>query len=274
MNSTNWFEQVHLSWTDDPSSTLTLTWFTPGGEDSEVLYRPSGADTWQSEPMIWVPVDETRTLSRASLRGLQPCTTYEYQLVIREGKELTDKRSPIWTTRTAPAGAADFTFGFLADTGLIGRLDGNATGTAQVLREIGLGSKVCGIGCALATKGLRSHSVGVSNQQERPRSPCILSHERRRLSNRFVVWPSVGISTGASVRHVRAATSTAMVPTRDILVCWRGARSWPYSATSVRIVKPLTPNSTPIYFPAAGMRVAYDDTPSISTCTRAVRCGE
>jgi acid phosphatase type 7 len=136
MNSANWFEQVHLSWADDPSSTLTLTWFTPGGKEYEVLYRPAGADTWQSEPMVWVPVDETRTLSRASLRGLQPFTTYEYQLVIREGKELTDKRSPIWTTRTAPAGAADFTFGFLADTGLIGRLDGNATGTAQVLREI------------------------------------------------------------------------------------------------------------------------------------------
>ena len=64
--------------------------------------------------------------------GLIPDTEYEYRVQGTAGS-WSDVRS----TRTAPAsGPASFDAVFVADTGLIGRTDGLASGTAQVRDEI------------------------------------------------------------------------------------------------------------------------------------------
>ena len=129
------FDQIHLSWAECPSTSLTVTWHTHDGADCGVLFRVAGTDDWHYEHGEIVPVDIKGSLHRATLRGLAPDTAYEYCLTMRTAKE-TEARSPNFIGRTAPDGPSDFCFGFLTDTGLIGRPDGNTTGTAQVLAEI------------------------------------------------------------------------------------------------------------------------------------------
>ncbi len=70
-----------------------------------------------------------------TLRGLTPCCTYEYHISTAPNQQPAQQRRDL-RRATAPTGHADLRFGFLTDTGLIGRPDGNTTGTAQVLAEI------------------------------------------------------------------------------------------------------------------------------------------
>jgi hypothetical protein len=67
-----------------------------------------------------------------NLTGLKPSTAYEYRVQGDGGTW-----SEVYSTRTAPPlGPADFDAVYFADTGLVGRKDGLATGTQQVVDEI------------------------------------------------------------------------------------------------------------------------------------------
>lgn len=129
--------KIHLSWMEDPSTSLTVTWQTPGtGAPAAVQYRRLDDGEWQHAVATTRPSPGIGgTLSKVTLRGLSPDTVYEYQVSSDPGVQ------PAWSqiayTQTAPPrGPADFIFTFIADTGLIGRPDGLATGTYQVLQEI------------------------------------------------------------------------------------------------------------------------------------------
>lgn len=75
------------------------------------------------------------TFHRASITDLRPATEYEYRLSSDNGA--TPAWSQVFSTCTAPSrGPADFSFAFLCDTGLIGRLDGKCTGTKQIISEL------------------------------------------------------------------------------------------------------------------------------------------
>ena len=125
-------DQVHLAWVDDPSTTLTVIWRTVGIAPSVVEYRPLGASVWQSMPGVPRPSGTSGTLHEATLTSLTPSTNYEYR-VLGDGSIWSE----IFLTRTAPSpGPADFDVIYVADTGLVGRLDGLATGTQQVIDEI------------------------------------------------------------------------------------------------------------------------------------------
>jgi hypothetical protein len=68
-----------------------------------------------------------------TLSGLEPGTAYDYRVQAQGGRW-----SATFTARTAPAlGPAAFDAVFFADTGIIGRTDGLANGTQQVIDEIG-----------------------------------------------------------------------------------------------------------------------------------------
>jgi len=126
-------DQVHLAWVDDPSTTLTIIWRTwDTSTPSMVEYRPAGEASWQSTLGALRTSGTTGTLHEVTLTSLTPSTSYEYR-VRGDGSSW----SPIFTTRTAPPpGPANFDAVYVADTGLIGRSDGLATGTEQVVEEI------------------------------------------------------------------------------------------------------------------------------------------
>jgi hypothetical protein len=127
-------EQLHLAWTEDTATTLTVVWRLDAGADqTEVQYRAAGTSAWA------LAGSELRSsgtvggeLREATLRGLAADTEYEFRVRLDDGTW-----SKVYDARTAPeAGDGDFTAVYFADTGLIGRNDGLATGTAQVRDEI------------------------------------------------------------------------------------------------------------------------------------------
>ncbi|HEX6207425.1 MAG TPA: kelch repeat-containing protein [Actinomycetota bacterium] len=126
-------DQIHLSWVDDPSTTMTVVWRTLAPDASSVVeYRSQGASAWQQASGGTRTSGTNGTLREATITGLEPATTYEYR--VNGGSE---GWSPVHTTRTAPApGPADFSAIYFADTGLIGRGDGLATGTEQAIEEM------------------------------------------------------------------------------------------------------------------------------------------
>jgi hypothetical protein len=126
-------DQVHLSWTGDPATSLTVVWRTKSpSAPSIVEYRKAGAAAWSSETGAPRPSGTTGTLHEATLTGLDPATAYEYRVIGDNSSFWSD----VFTTRTAPAGSETFDAVYLADTGIAGRIDGLTTGTRQVVEEI------------------------------------------------------------------------------------------------------------------------------------------
>ena len=126
-------DQVHLSWVSDPATTVTIIWRTlDTAIASEASYRAMGDEEWQVSAGAQRPSGVAGTLHEVTLTELSPSTEYEYR-VKGSGSVWDDVR----TFRTAPpAGAADVDVVYVADTGIVGRLDGLAAGTAQIISEI------------------------------------------------------------------------------------------------------------------------------------------
>jgi hypothetical protein len=112
---------------------MTVVWRTlETSAPSHVDYRVAGTAAWQTITGARRTSGTTGTLHEATLSGLSASTRYEYRVMGNGGVW-----SDVYDFRTAPAfGPADFSVAFVADTGLIGRLDGLTTGTEQVRDEI------------------------------------------------------------------------------------------------------------------------------------------
>jgi hypothetical protein len=124
-------DQVHLAWVGDPTTTVTVVWHTSEtSTPSTVEYRKQGETLWQQTSGARRTSGTTGTLHEAKLTSLTPGTKYEYRVRADGGSW-----GPFFTTRTAPT-SGDVDFVYFADTGLIGRTDGLATGTKQVIDEI------------------------------------------------------------------------------------------------------------------------------------------
>ncbi|MDJ0757603.1 MAG: metallophosphoesterase family protein [Ardenticatenaceae bacterium] len=124
-------DQIHLAWVDDPATSLTAVWRTlDPATPSELQVRPAGTTAWQTIFGGQRPSGTTGVLHEVAISGLIAATTYEYRVRGDNGVW-----SDIYTTRTAPT-SGPFEAIYVADTGLTGRTDGLATGTAQVVDEI------------------------------------------------------------------------------------------------------------------------------------------
>ena len=125
--------QIHLSWADEPSSSFTVTWHTPGrGTTAFVNFREKGAEPWRKQLAKSVKSPGSGYLHSVTVTGLASDSTYEYRVGNGEGADRTVSEN--MQTRTAPGGdSARFTFAFLCDTGIAGRRDGNANGTRRVI---------------------------------------------------------------------------------------------------------------------------------------------
>lgn len=128
--------QVHLSWVRDPSSSFTVTWHTASRPtEARVEYRIAGSDAWQREAATTERSAGAGYLHKATVAALEPASEYEYRL--SNGADASAPMSPAFLTRTAPASkSAEYQFAFLSDTGIAGRVDGNASGTRQIIEEI------------------------------------------------------------------------------------------------------------------------------------------
>jgi acid phosphatase type 7 len=126
-------DQVHVSWTGDPATTLTVVWRTRNTTTpSQLEYRRAGTTPWLPASGAPRPSGTTGTLHEVTLAGLTPATAYEYRVRADGGGF-----GQTFTTRTAPSpGHVPFDFIYFADTGIAGRTDGLATGTTQSVNEI------------------------------------------------------------------------------------------------------------------------------------------
>jgi hypothetical protein len=126
-------DQIHLAWVSDPSTTLTAVWHTNlTSTPSIVEYRPVGTSTWLTATGGLRPSGTTGKLHEVTLTSLTPNTAYEYRV---QGD--SSVWSDVFRTKTTPAsGPRNFTAIYFADTGLVGRTDGLATGTQQAIQEI------------------------------------------------------------------------------------------------------------------------------------------
>lgn len=125
-------DQIHLAWTEDPATTMTVVWRTLRADVPSVLeYRRQGTGRWRTARGGQRPSGTRGRLHEVLLRGLRPGTRYEYRVAGPEGTW-----SEIYSFVTAPPPGQPFEAVFVADTGLEGRLDGLSTGTRQVVDEI------------------------------------------------------------------------------------------------------------------------------------------
>jgi hypothetical protein len=130
-------QQIHLSWVEDPGTSLTVSWKMPvPGSNCVLEYRRRGTESWSRVRSDRRPSLTTRTLFSATMRDLSPDTEYDYRIATVPGNSI--ERSDIFHTRTGPPpAAADFRFVFFCDTGVAGRPDGTASGTQQIIEEMG-----------------------------------------------------------------------------------------------------------------------------------------
>jgi len=128
-------DQVHLSWVADPARSFTVLWHTHRPNTASLIeYRRQGETKWRQEIGMIRRATTTGSLHEVTIANLLPDTAYEYRL---KGDFYGNVWSDVFQVRTAPAaGPADFDAVYVADTGLVGRRDGLATGTAQVVEEI------------------------------------------------------------------------------------------------------------------------------------------
>lgn len=79
---------LYLTWQQDPTTTMTISWLTPISDHSDELeFRQDSADKWLSAPKWHTPFPYGRTymLHRTELTGLTADRRYEFRLK-REGR--------------------------------------------------------------------------------------------------------------------------------------------------------------------------------------------
>ncbi|SHG82593.1 metallophosphoesterase [Ferrimonas marina] len=120
--------QLHLAW-DQGDDRFTAVWFSDvGGTGSLLEYRPAGTQAWQQAIGEVRHSNDDGDYHQATTDALTPGTEYQFRVQIQPGAF-----SEIYTTRSAPAVGQPWSLLYVADTGLVGREDGLATGTQAVI---------------------------------------------------------------------------------------------------------------------------------------------
>lgn len=118
-------DQVHLSWTADPATTLTVTWRTTSPGTPWVEYAPAGSGgPWTLAEASPRASGTSGQLWSSTLTGLAPGESYEYRVVQPQTASRT------WTARTVDP-AAETRAVYFADTGIDGRKDGLTVATGR-----------------------------------------------------------------------------------------------------------------------------------------------
>ncbi|MBY6016709.1 metallophosphoesterase [Halomonas denitrificans] len=120
--------QLHLTWNHDQSA-VTAVWFTPAdGTQSELQYRLTGATEWASVVGSVRHSNEDGWYHQATITPVTRGSQYDYRVRLS-----SDAFSRVYQTRAQPAPGQSWDLTFVADTGLLGRLDGLTNGTQAVI---------------------------------------------------------------------------------------------------------------------------------------------
>lgn len=105
-------DQIHLSWTADPRTTMTVMWHTPAlASPATVQYGPTVAYGSTVTGQTFPSTGEGH-LHQTSLSGLTPGSLYHYRVLGEDGSW-----SPDHSFQTAPAGDSSFRFLAAGDMG-------------------------------------------------------------------------------------------------------------------------------------------------------------
>ncbi|MBY5991724.1 metallophosphoesterase [Ferrimonas balearica] len=119
--------QLHLTW-DHAQNSFTAVWFTPdNGAQSELQYRLLGSTAWQSVIGSVRHSNEDGWYHQASVATTRGAT-YQYRVRLD-----STGFSRVYQVRAHPAADEPWDLTFVADTGLLGRLDGLTNGTQAVI---------------------------------------------------------------------------------------------------------------------------------------------
>lgn len=121
---------AHLSFGADPSREMTVSWRTPGQSAAGQSLRVFRGDDQIDTPQVEVRTVEgaESVYSHATLAGLDPDTTYAYQLVADGAVAFSSSFT------TAPAGRRSFVFTALGDQGT-DRVKANGVNAAVVAQD-------------------------------------------------------------------------------------------------------------------------------------------
>ncbi len=123
--------QLHLTW-DHAQSAITALWFTAAdGSGSDLQYRLAGTTSWQSVTGTLRHSNDDGWYHQATINGVTPGSVYDYRVRLSPSSF-----SRVYQTRSQPAAGESWDLAFVADTGLLGRLDGLTNGTQAVIDAI------------------------------------------------------------------------------------------------------------------------------------------
>ncbi len=127
-------DQIHLSWVEDPATTMTVVWHTHRDETSSIIqYRLLGEEGWLMEVGVPRYASVPGVLHEVTVRNLKPDSTYEYRI---KGDYYNHIWSDVFQFHTATDDVENLDVVYVADTGLVGRRDGLSTGTQHIVNEI------------------------------------------------------------------------------------------------------------------------------------------
>jgi acid phosphatase type 7 len=127
---------IHLSWINQPSTSLTVTWMTISENNpAKVRFKKHENRNWTELQGISKKSPGNVWIHSANMQDLEPETIYDYK--VSADNNLPEIFSEVKTIKTLPEkDNASFKFSFITDTGLDGRLDNNATGAVRFVHEI------------------------------------------------------------------------------------------------------------------------------------------
>ncbi len=123
--------QLHLAW-DRGQGGLSLVWFSADPTTpTQLQLRREGSTSWQTLQGQPRHSNGDGIYHQVQAEGLSDGTRYQFRLLLAP-----QQWSRVYSTRTPPAPGTAWQAAFVADTGLIGRDDGLATGTAAVISAL------------------------------------------------------------------------------------------------------------------------------------------
>lgn len=72
---------VYLTWKNDPTTTMTASWYNHSPDENILLYRLAGVEQWSAKTSTTIPFPHTeRQIHSTEITGLSPDTTYEFKV--------------------------------------------------------------------------------------------------------------------------------------------------------------------------------------------------
>ena len=105
-------DQVHLSWTGNPATTMTVMWHTQYSSNPSQVQYETATGYGSTVNGKTYPSSGQGYLHEVTLTGLQPANRYNYRISADDGSWSSD-----YSFQTAPLGDGDFRFLAVADMG-------------------------------------------------------------------------------------------------------------------------------------------------------------